>query len=417
LAIRPDVEVSGGTDAAEGADAPLVSVVIPTFNRAPMLRLTLETVLAQDLPGGDFEVLVTGDACTDDSEAVVASFHDPRLRWRNLPERYGSQSGPNNSSYARARGMYIAHIGHDDFWFPWHLSELVQTIEESGADWVYPLVVVLGPDGVRHCSGPPQPGVPDAEHIVPPAGWLFRRSIVAEVGPWVDPATIPWPIDFDFMRRAALVGKQFGYRPRPSVLKFPSSLYPGSYRTVEPAPIQWDCFRRLRDDPASLEHDLLCELGTRFARIDRGGGASIFARQQRGTSSVNPVWWSVRRWLITHYGAERWPVPHLMMREFQERRLGRIQLRGLELPGPPIEAQGTVAAPAAPPRKSAGQAPARGTPTPEERLVQREARRERRRQREVWSQERKERIQAEAQRKKTERARQKAEQTAAEVGG
>ena len=95
--------------------APLVSVVIPTGNRAPMLRLTLETVLAQDLPGGDFEVLVTGDACTDDTASVLASFADPRLIRHILAERYGSQSGPNSSSYARARGTDIAHIGHDDF--------------------------------------------------------------------------------------------------------------------------------------------------------------------------------------------------------------------------------------------------------------------------------------------------------------
>lgn len=408
--------MSGGIDATEADTTPLVSVVIPTWNRAPMLRLTLETVLAQDLPGGNYEVLVTGDACDDDTEAVVASFNDPRLRWHNLAERYGSQSGPNNAAYARARGRYIAHIGHDDFWFPWHLSGLVQTIEESGADWVYALVVVLGPDGVRHCSGPPQAGVPDSEHIVPPAGWLFRRDIVAEVGPWVDPATIPWPIDFDFMRRAARAGKRFGYRGRPSVLKFPSSLYPGSYRTVEPAPIQWECFRRLQVDPLALEHEMLCELATRFARLDRGGGASFFAREQRGTSSINPLWWSVRRWLISHYGAERWPVPQLMMREFQERRLGRMQLRGVE---PPAASGAANANPvtASFAGQSIGTSRERGTPTPEERLVQREARRERRKRREAWSEERKERVRAGAQATRAERARQAAAQAGGEQGG
>lgn len=150
--------------------APLVSVIIPTWNRAPMLRLTLQTVLAQDLAGGDFEVLVVGDACTDDTEAVVASFDDARVRWHNRRERFGSQSGPNNTALRMARGTHVAHIGHDDFWLPWHLSDLVSTIEETGADWVYSLVVALGPQGIGHCSGPPQPGVPDTEHIVPPAG-------------------------------------------------------------------------------------------------------------------------------------------------------------------------------------------------------------------------------------------------------
>src|SRR5262245_6359516 len=119
------------------AQPPLVSVIIPTWNRAPMLHLTLETVLAQDLEDGNFEVLVVGDACTDETEAVVASFNDPRLHWHNLPERFGWQSGPNNAALKMARGTYIAHICHDDFWLPWHLSGLVTTIERTGADWVY----------------------------------------------------------------------------------------------------------------------------------------------------------------------------------------------------------------------------------------------------------------------------------------
>ena len=80
------------TEAGHGdqpAESPLVSVIIPTWNRAPMLRLAIATVLAQDLAGGDFEVLVIGDACTDESEEVVASFADPRLHWHNLDAELG----------------------------------------------------------------------------------------------------------------------------------------------------------------------------------------------------------------------------------------------------------------------------------------------------------------------------------------
>ena len=194
-----------------------------------MLRLTLQTVLNQDLP--DFEALVIGDGCTDDSEEAVASFGDPRLRWHNLPVNSGAASVPNNTGLAMARGRYVAHLGHDDFWFPWHLSGLVATIEATGADWVYPLVVAVGPDGIRHCSGPPQPGVPAAEHHVPPSGWLYRREVCHEVGDWADPASLDWQIDFDYMRRAALAGTRFAFLDRPTVVKFPSSLFPDGYRT------------------------------------------------------------------------------------------------------------------------------------------------------------------------------------------
>jgi hypothetical protein len=322
--MTADAEPGSG----EQPEAPLVSVIIPTWNRAPMLRLALATVLAQDL-AGDFEVLVIGDACTDESEAVVASFADPRLHWHNLAQNSGSASVPTNAGLRMARGRYIAHLGHDDFWFPWHLSGLVAVIEQTGADWVYSLVVAIGPEGIRHCTGPPQAGVPQAEHHVPPSGWLYRREVFIDIGGWREPHTIPWQIDFDVMRRAALAGKRFACHARPTALKFPSSMFPDGYRLGGPAAIQRDYFARLTTDPRHLEQDLLLGLAIRFAQVDRGGGKGIFARQPPRNMDVGASLWSARRWLMSRYGAERWPMPQLLHGQFQGRRLGRFHLRGL----------------------------------------------------------------------------------------
>jgi glycosyltransferase involved in cell wall biosynthesis len=381
-ATEPGDDGEGGDRAAP---APLVSVIIPTWNRAPMLRLTLQTVLAQDLAGGDFEVLVIGDACTDDSEAAVASFRDPRLHWHNLPANSGSASRPNNTGLRLARGRYIAHLGHDDFWFPWHLSGLVTTIETTGADWVYSLVVAIGPDGIRHCTGPPQAGVPDAEHHVPPSGWLYRREIVADVGWWADPETIPWQIDFDVMRRAALAGKRFACHRRPSAMKFPSSLFPDGYRTGEPAPIQRTYFERLRHAPDTLEREILIELAVRFAQLDRGGGKGVFGRNRASVQTSAAPWSTLFRWLVAVYGADRWPMRQLLRQDFQERRLGRQHLRGLAagLVAPsPIE--GEPAIPVSSPRAMRAGQPRRNSQSPgaaSVRMLSREERRERRRQR------------------------------------
>ena len=59
-----------------------------------------------------------GDACTDESESIVRSFADPRIRWENLTENAGSQWGPNNRGLELARGRDVAYLGHDDLWFP-----------------------------------------------------------------------------------------------------------------------------------------------------------------------------------------------------------------------------------------------------------------------------------------------------------
>ena len=73
-------------------DAPRVSVLIATYNYSSVLHYAVASVLRQSFR--DFELIVAGDCCTDDSEAVVQSFGDARVRWLNLSENSGSKSLP-----------------------------------------------------------------------------------------------------------------------------------------------------------------------------------------------------------------------------------------------------------------------------------------------------------------------------------
>jgi glycosyltransferase involved in cell wall biosynthesis len=80
--------------------APVVTVVIQTFNRGSILEYAIGSVLRQIFTDG--ELLVMGDARIDDSVAVVARCTNPRIRFVNLPERVADQSGPNNERVRRA---------------------------------------------------------------------------------------------------------------------------------------------------------------------------------------------------------------------------------------------------------------------------------------------------------------------------
>src|SRR5271166_2489340 len=111
---------------------PIISVVVATYNSAATLRSAIGSLVSQDLR--DFEAWIIGDACSDDSEEVIRSFDDPRLQWRNLADNSGSQSVPNNEGLRLARGRFVAYLGHDDLWFPWHLSSLLAAISKSDVD-------------------------------------------------------------------------------------------------------------------------------------------------------------------------------------------------------------------------------------------------------------------------------------------
>src|SRR5919202_2573560 len=120
---------------------PQVTVIIPTYNWSGVLPYPIGSALRQTF--SDFEVLVVGDGCTDDSESVVGAVNDRRVRWINLPVNTGHQSEPNNEGLRQARGEIIAYLGHDDLWLPHHLSCLVAALD-AGADLACGITEIIG---------------------------------------------------------------------------------------------------------------------------------------------------------------------------------------------------------------------------------------------------------------------------------
>ena len=162
--------------------APLVSVIIATYNWSSVLHYAMASVERQTFT--DFELLVIGDGCTDDSEAVVAAFRDPRFHWENLPKNHGHQSPANNRGLALARGKWIAYLGHDDLWMPNHLELLVREVEQKEADAAFSLAIVVGAPG---CDGRKLFGAFDrGEWVrgahVPPSALLHRKSLIDTAG-------------------------------------------------------------------------------------------------------------------------------------------------------------------------------------------------------------------------------------------
>jgi glycosyltransferase involved in cell wall biosynthesis len=109
--------------------APLVSVVIPTYDRGPLLERAVASVLAQTYR--TLELLVVDDGSTDDTQARLARIDDPRLR----VIRQGNQgvARARNRALREARGAYIAFLDSDDAWLPGKLERQVAALEAAPA--------------------------------------------------------------------------------------------------------------------------------------------------------------------------------------------------------------------------------------------------------------------------------------------
>lgn len=305
---------------ASTSNPPLISVICATFNSATTLRCALRTVLNQDF--SDFEVHVIGDGCSDDSEQVVLQSNDQRLHWLNLPRNTGSQAEPNNEGLRRARGKYVAFIGHDDLWMPWHLSRLVNRIEESRADLVHDLVASITPTGAEHAYGPPPPGLDYSRLYVPPTSWLHRRELVNEIGLWCHPDELGWNIDFDYSRRIALAGKNIAFQPSLGVLKFHSAIWRNYSRIGEPPQQQW--LTELLANPNLVTEKIVTALAVEYSRAyqahERKPPVRVAWRAAR-VAGQDLIKAAIRD-LTYLYGPERWPIA-----EFARRRMRRFRSR------------------------------------------------------------------------------------------
>jgi glycosyltransferase involved in cell wall biosynthesis len=162
---------------------PRVTVVMATYNWATVLPYSIGSALDQTYR--DFELLVVGDGCTDESAEVVARIDDPRVQWHNLEPNRGHQYAPNNEGIALARGDVIAYLGHDDLWLPRHLEVLVGAIDE-GARLAHGTVLLVEPDE-EPARWPGSGWLYERDMWIPPTSLVHDRALALEVGGWRPP--------------------------------------------------------------------------------------------------------------------------------------------------------------------------------------------------------------------------------------
>jgi len=168
---------------------PLVSVIIPTYNRAPLLKMAITSALNQEQAGElfDVEVIVVDDCSPQDMSPIVAAF--PGVRYLRLPENRGA-SGARNAGIKEARGKYVALLDDDDEFLTHKLMIQVPLLEASpDIGVVYGQSVVTGSDTPLLLWPEWAPSgqvfeefLTRSEDFLHPPTWLVRRELFEAAG-------------------------------------------------------------------------------------------------------------------------------------------------------------------------------------------------------------------------------------------
>ena len=219
-----------------GVSAPAVSIVLATYNSSHLLRHAIGSVLLSDFD--DWELIVVGDHCTDDTEACVAGFGDDRIRFINLERNSGQQATPNNVGVVMARGEYLAFLNQDDMYLPHHLSSSMAEIRSTGADIVCSIYALIHPDQLQRIAsreivaelgGYKRSGRFSPRTFRSASSWFLRREVAEAVGPWrLESQTFVTPSQ-DWLFRAWRSGKRIHCSDDVSVVVLYSGLRPDSY--------------------------------------------------------------------------------------------------------------------------------------------------------------------------------------------
>lgn len=103
--------------------APLVSVIVPTYNRAALLSAAVNSVLQQTYQ--NIEIIVIDDGSTDDTTEVMAQYGE-RVRYTRRPN--AGVNAARNLGLKQARGEFVALLDSDDLWAPYKLELQVRLL-------------------------------------------------------------------------------------------------------------------------------------------------------------------------------------------------------------------------------------------------------------------------------------------------
>ena len=112
----------------------LISIIIPTYNRASFLLETVHSILDQTY--SKFEIIIVSDGSTDNSKDLITKLNHSRIQFIELDRNYGYPAKARNEGVKVSKGDYIAFCDDDDLWEKDKLEKQINIVN-CGYDFVF----------------------------------------------------------------------------------------------------------------------------------------------------------------------------------------------------------------------------------------------------------------------------------------
>lgn len=121
------------------------SVVVPTYNRADLIIKTIDSILGQKFK--DFELIIVDDGSTDETEVVVSSFSDSRIKYFKKENK--ERGAARNFGILHSNARYVTFCDSDDILYPDYLSNAWESIKNSPVcvPWLHVAYEIKGAHG------------------------------------------------------------------------------------------------------------------------------------------------------------------------------------------------------------------------------------------------------------------------------
>lgn len=275
-------------------DYPLVSVIIPTYNRKDFLKIAVKSALKQTYE--NLEIIVVNDNPDVSHEKVMNTLDDRRITYIEHEQNRGGAAA-RNTGIKNSQGGYIAFLDDDDIWLPEKIEKQVKCIESQNGDYVgaycgyFGIYQFLGFDKIKRIFAKNM----DADEIIidiftqdfHPGGTsslIIKRKYIENIGGFDE--SFERHQDYEFLIRLL---KHGGIIPvkEPLLIKYYTS--PPKAEKVENAKIRF--FSKFKEDIQKYETSLrseilnvhLSELSSLYLRETKFRKGFHYLKKQKGS--------------------------------------------------------------------------------------------------------------------------------------